>query len=132
MAQHFQRKFASQHGEAVNGFSSKAMRRLLYYQWPGNVRELENSIEHAVVLSKGSRIDISHLPSSVLSDAHPSDPEPDVKNGTIMDNERRLLMNVLENCNWNKTKAALRLGISRQALYHKLKRYQIDKPKIEN
>jgi two-component system response regulator HydG len=131
LAQHFQRKFASQHGETVKGFSSKAVQRLLDYHWPGNVRELENSIEHAVVLSKGRQIEISHLPSSVLSDEHPSDIEPAVKNGTIIDNERRLLMNVLEECNWNKTQAARRLGISRQAVYDKLKRYQIDKPIIQ-
>jgi two-component system response regulator HydG len=49
---------------------------------------------------------------------------------TILENEKKLLQDVLEECGWNKKEAARRLGISRSALYGKLKRYKIDNPTI--
>jgi two-component system response regulator HydG len=103
------------------------MRLLLDYAWPGNVRELENSIEHTAVLSKRSKIEISDLPSAIRDAAAPVSPEAP---GTIFENEKKLLQEVLQECGWNKKKAALQLGISRSTLYEKLKKYQITKPTI--
>jgi two-component system response regulator HydG len=103
------------------------MRRLLDYRWPGNVRELENSIEHAVLLAKGDCIEISDLPPA-LREANLSLPAP--SNDTISENEKRLLRDVLNECNWNKKQAARQLGISRSSLYSKLKKYQINKPTL--
>jgi transcriptional regulator with PAS, ATPase and Fis domain len=130
LVQHFQQKFVAEHGGTVKGLSSEAMRRLLDYHWPGNVRELENSIEHAVVLSKDKDglIEGIHMPSGIISDM----PRPSTRNAsrsqTIIDNEKKLLKNVLEECNWNKSQAATRLGISRSTLYGKLKKYQLTEP----
>jgi PAS domain S-box-containing protein len=128
LARHFQEKFAAEHGVVAKGFSSGAMRILLDYFWPGNVRELENTIEHAVVLSKGQRTEIAHLPSILISGDALS-PAAGLKRSrkTIEDNEKKLLFDVLEECNWNKSQAALRLGISRSSLYSKLKKYQVSK-----
>ena len=103
------------------------MRLLLDYSWPGNVRELENSIEHAAVLVKGYTVDITDLPSAIREDTHATSDE---NHGTIVENEKKLLQDVLEECSWNKKKAALKLGISRSTLYEKIKKYQISKPTI--
>jgi len=130
LARHFQQKFAADHGGPPKDFSSEAMRRLFDHHWPGNVRELENSIEHAVVLSKDreSPIDVTYLPSAlIIENMLAPEPAP-AKSRTILDNEKELLKDVLEECNWNKSQAALRLGISRSTLYDKLKRYQLAKP----
>ena len=97
------------------------MRLLLDYSWPGNVRELENSIEHAVVLAKGSQLEAWDLPSAIH---HPSPGFP----ATIADQELSLLLNILEECGWNKKLAAQRLGISRSTVYAILKRHNISKP----
>jgi len=127
LARHFLQRFAIEQHKEIQDFSSEAMRRLLDYPWPGNVRELENSIEHAAVLAKRTTVEISDLPSPIRA-ASPSD-DSDAP-GTIVENEKKLLQEVLEECGWNKKKAALQLGISRSTLYEKIKRYQINKPTI--
>jgi two-component system response regulator HydG len=120
LALHFLRRFAAERGKDLREISSGAMRLLLDYPWPGNVRELENSIEHAVVLAKGSQLEAWDLPSA-LHHPHPSFPP------TIADQELNLLLNILEECGWNKKLAAQRLGISRSTVYAILKRHKISK-----
>ena len=127
LARYFLRQFASEQEKHVDRFSSEAMRRLLDYPWPGNVRELENSIEHAAVLAKGKVIEITDLPKTLLQAEIKT---PAGSNRTIVENERKLLVEVLSECSWNKKAAAHRLGISRSTLYDKLKKYQITKPTL--
>jgi two-component system response regulator HydG len=127
LSRYFLRRFAAEQNKEIEDFSSEAMRLLLDYSWPGNVRELENSIEHTAVLAKRSKIEISDLPSAIRDAASVVSPETP---GTIFENEKKLLQEVLQECDWNKKKAALQLGISRSTLYEKLKKYQIMKPTI--
>ncbi len=127
LARYFMRRFAAEQSKNINEFSPDAMRLLLDYPWPGNVRQLENSIEHAVVLTKGNRIEVSDLPADL---PHAPAPAAQKFSGTMMENETKLLREVLEECSWNKKQAARRLGISRNTLYRKLKKYQIQPPTI--
>ena len=121
LALHFLRRFTRERGKNLREISSGAMRLLLDYSWPGNVRELENSVEHAVVLAKSSQLEAWDFPSA-LHQPSPSFPS------TIADQELSLLLNILEECGWNKKLAAQRLGISRSTVYAILKRYKISKP----
>jgi two-component system response regulator HydG len=125
LARHFLRRFAADQNRKIEDFSPEALRLLLDYPWPGNVRELENTVEHATVLTKGRRIEASDLPAflhSATSTGYAGKPP------TLIDHERKLLQEVLDECGWNKKQAAKRLGISRSTLYDKLKKYQITKP----
>lgn len=129
LAQHFLHRFVREQGkEEITEISSEAMRILLDYWWPGNVRELENTIEYAVVLAKADarRIEASDLPSR-LFEANLPNWAGSYDGKTILENEKRLLIDVLEESNWNKSQAAQRLGISRSTLYGKIKKYQIAK-----
>jgi two-component system response regulator HydG len=128
LARHFLSRFAGEQSKTIQEFSSEAMRLLLDYNWPGNVRELENTIEHATVLTKGTHVDIIDLPPLLRNAGinHNNRMPPT----TILENEKKLLQEVLEECGWNKKEAAVRLGISRSTLYGKLKKYQINKPTI--
>jgi len=126
LAHHFLRRFAAGQGKNIQAFSSEAMRMILDYPWPGNVRELENSVEHASVLAKGNRIEVSDLPSA-LRDAHSFSPAG-LPLRNILENQRILLKDVLEECNWNKKQAAERLGISRSTVYDKIRKFQITPP----
>jgi len=127
-ARYFLQRYTAEQGKEIKEFSSEAMRLLLDYPWPGNVRELENSIEAAVVLAHGKRIEISDFPSSLLQNT--CAPTDTGSPGTIMENEARLLREALEECSWNKKQAAHRLGISRNTLYRKLKKYRINSPTV--
>ena len=127
LARHFLRRFANEQNKEIKDFSSEAMQLLLDYPWPGNVRELENSIEHAVVLAKGATVQLPELPSAIRE---ATSVESGENHGTMVENEKKLLHEVLEECGWNKKKAALKLGISRSTLYEKLKKYQMSKPTI--
>jgi len=126
LARHFLSRFAAEQGKEIEEFSPEAIRVLLDYPWPGNVRELENTIEHATVLAKGKRVEVSDLPPSVLPNRGPHFGATRLAN--IVEHEIRLLEETLEQCGWNKKMAAERLGISRTTLYTKLKKYQIQRP----
>jgi two-component system response regulator HydG len=126
LCRHFLKRFAAEQGRSIGDFSSDVMRMLMDYHWPGNVRELENTIEHAVVLAKSATIQTFDLPSS-LAKAEIAEASAA---GSISENEARLLHETLEACQWNKKKAAQRLGISRNTLYRKLKKYRISPPTL--
>lgn len=125
LARHFLHRFAAEQGKKIEQFSPEAMRLLLDYSWPGNVRELENTVEHATVLTKGSRVEASDLPAALHTAAKTAQGS---KPPTLVEHESKLLLEVLEDCGWNKKQAAKRLGISRSTLYEKLKKYQITQP----
>jgi two-component system response regulator HydG len=126
LARHFLRRFALSHGKPLESLSPEAMGLLLDHSWPGNVRELENTIEHAVVLAKGPRIGVADLPASIRSLTAAA--QPSERGSTFADHERTLLREAMEQCGWNKKKAAHRLGISRSTLYEKLKKHRIVPP----
>jgi len=118
LVEHFLRLFAAERGRDTQGVSSEAMRLLLDYSWPGNVRELENTIEHAVVLAKAGQVEAWDLPAAIQSASPGGSP-------TLAQREGKTLLEILEECGWNKKLAAQRLGISRSTLYLMLKRHKI-------
>ena len=132
LARHFLQKFAEEQNKAAQGLSPEVMRLLLDYDWPGNVRELENSIEHATVIVKGQVVEVSELPAAIQQ-ARPKPRISKLPNGSersISENEKNLLREVLDECNWNKKQTAAKLGISRSTLYEKLKKYHITRPTV--
>jgi len=121
LSKHFLDKFNLKEGKAIHTLSSGAMQLLMDYDWPGNVRQLENAISHAVILAQDSLIERRHLPQ-FLKQA-PGDPP----STSLAENERRLILGVLHESNWNKHEAARRLKISRSTLYSKIRRYSLKK-----
>jgi two-component system response regulator HydG len=128
LAKHFLHQFAAEQGKDVQGLSAEVARLFFDYSWSGNVRELENIIEHAVVLAKYKQIEVSDLPP-VLQSSNSSVPA-ESNRSIFMENEKKLLEHVLEECGWNKKQAALRLGISRSTLYSKLSKHRITRQTI--
>ena len=121
LAKHFLGKYTLKEGKAIHSFSSGAMQLLMDYDWPGNVRQLENAISHAVILAQDSVIERRHLPQFLRQT--PTDPP----STSLAENERRLILGVLQESSWNKHEAARRLKISRSTLYSKIRRYSLKK-----
>ena len=128
LANHFLRHFGSEQEKDIREFSPEAIRMILDYSWPGNVRELGTVSKHAAVLAKGSRIEITDLPSTLRITAAPVQT---AESSLMFENQRALLERVLAESGWNKKRAARRLGIGRSTLYAKLKRYRISKPTLQ-
>jgi DNA-binding NtrC family response regulator len=115
-------------GKAIQ-VTNAAVKCLLQYEWPGNVRELENSIERAVALGDHRTIDVSDLPSTIVSASEGGETTasmPPALNATdLEDIERATIQRVFEQVKGDKAMAGKMLGISRATLYRKLKRYNI-------
>ncbi len=96
------------------------------YNWPGNIRELKNVLERGVILCDSGNIDISCLPVSFHDVILLDDSVNYIKNSSMVI-EKELIIGELIKGNWNQTKVAEKLGITRRTLYNKLKKYGISK-----
>jgi two-component system response regulator HydG len=138
LAQHFLRVYAAKNNRPLEGVSDDAIRCLEAYGWPGNVRELENVLERAVVLARGTTVDVADLPDnigerSVMLDRdhgvdadHAGEGAGDgyfkIRVGsTLAEVEQRMLEETLRLTKGNKTLAAKILGIDPKTVFRKLK-----------
>jgi len=130
------------------GVAPEALERLQRYSWPGNVRELRNAIERAAVLCPGDTILPEHLPPSLLRDpgAHPAAPPavaapahppaapalpsatPSDLQGEIRALERARIVEALDRCGGNQSRAAQLLGISRRTLVSRVSEFGLRRP----
>jgi len=107
-------------GRTSVGLTREAREALLQYDWPGNVRELRNVLERAAILCDGALIDASHLALPASNKSLRSD-TTDL--GVV---ERTTIVNVLQECRGNKTRAARRLGLSRTQLHLRIRKYRLE------
>lgn len=125
--------------KAVDGFSEEALVCMQTYHWPGNVRELENEIRRMLVMADTPLLGADLLSPKVLRGAC-GESEDDVlmelEEGNLKDRvevlEARILKETLIRNRWNKSKAALELGLSRVGLRAKLERYGLEQDKLGN
>ncbi|MEI7811722.1 MAG: sigma-54 dependent transcriptional regulator [Ignavibacteria bacterium] len=118
LAYYFINKFNAAMNKNVKNISNEAMDFLVNYNWPGNVRELENAIERAIVVGKGDSVLIDDLPFHVMPNNRID--KSDVSLSAI---EKKHILNVLENHNWNISRSAEALQIDRVTLYNKINKY---------
>lgn len=110
-------------GKEVLVLSKEVEEAFKYYAWPGNLRELKNVIKRSVLLTNGTMIPLEVIPREVLFSKKIETEKVDFsKEG----NEKQLILNALKEANFNKTKAAKLLNITRKTLYNKLEHYQIE------
>ena len=132
LANHFLQKFSSENQRDIIDIDPMAMSLLTAWSWPGNIRELSNVIERAVVMNSGPIIFSEDLPPQIRQ---PVCNAGEVKTAPVGERnlkeeikrvEKRIIMEVLEQQEGNRTRTALMLGISRRALMYKLQEYGID------
>ena len=128
LAEQFFERSKQRHGRHDLVLSPSVMPHLLNHRWPGNVRELENIIERMVLLCRSDEITVTDLPPN-MRPVRPLEtvPVPGViREAAGLDAmERELIVNALRNCNWNQSKAARQLAISRKTLLYRMRKYGI-------
>jgi two-component system, NtrC family, response regulator AtoC len=129
LADHFLQRFSAKYGKQLRHLDPQARNALLAYPWPGNVRELSHVIERAVLWSSESSLTADHL---TLGTHLPPEPATDVRDGNnqsvgpvgdLSQWERTMIERALVEAGGNQTKAAQRLGITRDTLRYRLKKF---------
>jgi len=119
-------KFAKEFEKAVEYISEDVISVFMSYDFPGNVRELEHIIERAVILADGNTIDLKHLPGRFhQAESRPLDATRTFM--TLAEMEKQYILEVLAATGGNKSRTTELLGISRAALWRKLKQFKEDK-----
>jgi len=126
LLQHFLRKHCERYQLAIPSLTDDATDLLTRYTWPGNVRELENAIERLVVLGKSDVIRTEDLPSNIrqaksrVSAINLKLPDEGIN---LEEVEREILIQSLERHEWNQTRAAHYLNISRKTLIYRMEKF---------
>jgi len=101
--------------------TEQAINKLKKYSWPGNVRELQHTVEKAIILSTGTRLQASDF----LMEDHIKRLEKSELSFNLEENEKEIILNALDTFEWNMSKTAKELGINRSTLYDKIKKYEL-------
>jgi transcriptional regulator with PAS, ATPase and Fis domain len=128
LTKRFLAEFASQHGQSPTSLDSAAMCALCNYQWPGNIRELRNLCERLTILTPGRILGVNSLPVEIRS------PLPRVSDSVVLtsagivldDIEKDLIQQALELAGGNRSRAARLLGLTRDTLLYRLKKFCLE------
>jgi DNA-binding NtrC family response regulator len=129
-----ERRAGTQHNLPV--LMPDTLAALRKHSWPGNLRELSNALTHALIYAESGEVCPKHLPEEILNSVGSTDDhghEPDrvevvrryVASGSEAE-ERRLIIEALRMTAGNRTHAARKLGMSRQTLWIKVRRYRLE------
>jgi len=124
LAEAFLRDIARAMRRPPLGLTPDATEALLSHPWPGNVRELRNALERAVIVCENDAITAGHL----SLEAPRRSPQVDVGEVDLNALQRRTIVRVLDQVRGNKSQAAKRLGITRNQLYFRLRKYNLETP----
>jgi DNA-binding NtrC family response regulator len=128
---YFLKKHTKNTSRLIRGLTSDTKKLMVDYSWPGNVRQLESAIERAILLCENDQITIEDLPLEVRQDARP------VAEGAFKlppeginfeDVERDLIIQAMEQTDYNITKSAKLLGLTFRTLQYRLEKFGIKKP----
>jgi two-component system, NtrC family, response regulator HydG len=118
LAEHFLKESCRKYGKPELEIGKKSMKQLQQYHWPGNVRELQNALARSVILAADKQVRFDQLGSS-------GSPGAAQASLNIEENEKALIQKALITNRGNVTRAATDLGIDRNALYRRMKKYGI-------
>ena len=112
----------------IRGLTASARNLIMSYGWPGNVRQLESAIERAILLCEGDEIQVEDLPLEIRQQSEPSSnfsfklPPEGI---SFEELEQSLIIQAMEQTNWNITRAAKMLGLSFRTLQYRLEKFGI-------
>ena len=116
LAERFIERYGQKYGKAGLMLSGDAAEKLKNHSWEGNIRELQNAIEKAVIMCEDETIKPEHIELHAAT-------RPTTETQTLEEMERQTIANAIAQCGGNLSQVAQQLGITRQTLYNKIKRY---------
>jgi len=122
LANFFRQKYAAIMNKNIKSISAEAMNFLTEHEWRGNVRELENAIERAIVVGKKEVINMENLPFNPSNEILGGDTDK-----SLGANEKKYILRILRENNWNISRSAEILEIDRVTLYNKINKYGLKK-----
>ena len=131
---YFLKKHTRNTSRLVRGLTPETRRLMLDYSWPGNVRQLESAIERAILLCEGDLITVEDLPLEVRQEARPATqgafklPPEGI---SFEDVERDLIIQAMEQTDYNITKSAKLLGLTFRTLQYRLEKFGIKRPEAK-
>lgn len=135
LVDHFLSRGCKEKGVALKSLAKRPMEKIFDYPWPGNIRELENEVERMIVLSgEEPRIGADLLSQRIREFGEASKVQGVRVAGKLKDAleelEKTMIREGLRRTNWNKSRLAKELGISRAGLIMKVEKYGLDKRKL--
>jgi len=136
IASYFMDKYCKTMEKEPKKFAPDTLEYLSSYSWPGNIRELENEVKRLAVLTPGRLVREENLSQHIRNTIEQTDKTTlnSTKSLSLKENvqqlEKQLISETLEKCNHNQKQAAQLLGVSRQGLINKMKRYKITTNRI--
>jgi DNA-binding NtrC family response regulator len=113
-------RYCRKYGKSLQGLTSRAAQSLREYHWPGNIRELDHAIERAVLMTTADRIEAPDLGLRP-----PARGERSLEDLSLEEVEEALIRKALSRCDSNVSHAAKALGLSRSALYRRIKKLNL-------
>jgi len=137
LAEHILLQFNNQFHKSISSIEHSAIQLLINYDWPGNIRELRNVIERAVILESDSVLHKENLPGEIITLSQANGRNINeagilpsalingnaAEGSSLYDLEKQAIINALEKVKYNQTKASKLLGITRDTLRYKMKKY---------
>ena len=123
---HFCEIFQKSYKKKITGVSNEVLQAFMNYPWPGNVRELEHAIERAFVLCQDHTIQLEYIPVEIRNYA-PTGINKRFPENRLSD-DPEAIRETLKKTDWNISKSARLLGISRWTMYRRFRKYNISRP----
>ncbi|OYU94365.1 MAG: sigma-54-dependent Fis family transcriptional regulator [Bacteroidetes bacterium B1(2017)] len=121
LAEHFLSIYTKKYNRKIKGISVPLQKKLMAYHWPGNVRELQHVIERAVIVTQNTTLS----PDDFVVRKTSNNNNPLVETYYLEDLEKQLIIKTLKKHNGNITDASKEMGISRQALYRRIEKFNL-------
>ena len=118
LAEIFLTRYANRYNKGELRFTEEAQQALKEHLWEGNIRELQHTVEKAVIMAENRDVDVEQLRLQPIAPSLQK-----TEGSTLEDMERRMISEAIASSDGNMTTVAQQLGISRQTLYNKIKRY---------
>ncbi len=128
LAEYFLQEFGREYGKKTLRLDASTLTRILAYNWPGNIRELRNVMERGCLQCCGEVFSTNLLPEAITRNSTAVEPHSSTGNGfDLAGTEFNLILRALKHCGWNQSRTAEQLGVTRNTLRYRMKKYGIRK-----